>query len=62
MQQDVAFLEQQCTIKTKGENVMFVNQSYTEKKNGKSNLMRTSEKPLESMRKRKELQVHPGIT
>ena len=25
MQQDVAFLEQQCTIKTKGENVMFVN-------------------------------------
>ena len=23
MQQDVAFLEQQCTIKTKGENVMF---------------------------------------
>ena len=25
MQQDVAFLDQQCTIKTKGENVMFVN-------------------------------------
>ena len=61
MQQDVAFLEQQCTIKTKGENVMFVNPEL-HGKNGKSNLMRTSEKPLESMRKRKELQVHPGIT
>ena len=54
MQQDVAFLEQQCTIKTKGENVMFVNPELHGKKNGKSNLMRTSEKPLESMRKRKE--------
>ena len=62
MQQDVAFLEQQCTIKTKGENVMFVNPEL-HGKNGKSNLMRTSEKPLESMRKRKRtpgsLQVSP---
>jgi hypothetical protein len=58
MQQDVAFLEQQCTIKTKGENVMFVNPEL-HGKNGKSNLMRTSEKPLESMRKRKRTPVHP---
>ena len=61
MQQDVAFWNSNVPSKPKAENVMFVNQSYTEK-NGKSNLMRTSEKPLESMRKRKELQVHPGIT
>ena len=33
---------------------MFVNPELHGKKNGKSNLMRTSEKPLESMRKRKE--------
>ena len=58
MQQDVAFLEQQCTIKTKGENVMFVNPEL-HGKNGKSNLMRTSEKPLESMRKRKRTPGSP---
>ena len=54
MQQDVAFFGTAMYHQNQRRKCHVCESRVTRKKNGKSNLMRTSEKPLESMRKRKE--------
>ena len=56
MQQDVAFLKQQCTIKTKGENVMFVNPEL----HGKKRQEQLDENVRKATREHEEAKRTPG--
>jgi DNA-binding transcriptional regulator YhcF (GntR family) len=58
MQQDVAFLEQQCTIKTKGENVMFVNPEL----HGKKRQEQLDENVRKATREHEEAKKNSGFT